>query len=159
MLQRQLVRCLPALNGSLFACSREEVLRSCELRWHAQPFSEAAAAEAGGPPFCHTICRMSTHDLLTCQGCYGRVDCLPCKCSAKPLPADASERPGRHSDPRTDKWFKDPSIGALEAAKILRTRLERFGPQSGLRLPAWAPHPGLKPSEAANADMHELGVD
>ena len=46
--------------------------------------------------------------------------------------AGVSARPGEHSDPSTDSWFKDPSIGALEAAKILRTRLERFGPQSML---------------------------
>ena len=51
MLQRQLCRRLLTLPCSLSDLSPAQILRTCEPRWHAQPFSEAAAAEAGGLPF------------------------------------------------------------------------------------------------------------
>lgn len=46
--------------------------------------------------------------------------------------AGSARAAGVHSDPRTDKWFQDPNVTAQEAAKILKVRLERFGPQSAL---------------------------
>ena len=54
----------------------------------------------------------------------GVTGCASALCAAGLAPERSVDM-----DARTDEWYKDPAYTALQGAKILRQRLERFGPQ------------------------------